>query len=373
MQVLIDLRQNPAAVDRFLSSLPAVTSRVRLFNRIGFGVLDVDGIEILRGKQQGLGIYPAKTLQPFPLIPAGPAIRFDRFIKSEPASWNFDLIVRKAFPGRGKNVVVGHIDTGLDPLHPALSGKPSRFCAIRQDASIDEHVTPFARAGHGTATASIICGDPVLGVAPDVTLCSAALDESSWTTPMVTAAIDWMIVQKVRVLWLGVELPGEYLPELEIQMTRLADANINIVPVVAIGNDGAGTSSTPGNCHDGLSTGAVGKAGGQVYVWGRSGSQTRPDGVCKPDLVAPGHEVMGAATVRMPSYTERLSQPFSGTSFAGPHVVGLASLCLELKPSLTAKELIAGLKASCQPMGLPADRAGAGVPDGEKLRSVLHI
>ena len=59
--------------------------------------------------------------------------------------------------GRGENILVGHLDTGVDDTHPALSGKVAAF------EEFDGIGNPLGTAthdsgNHGTHTAGTICG-----------------------------------------------------------------------------------------------------------------------------------------------------------------------------------------------------------------------
>jgi subtilisin family serine protease len=72
--------------------------------------------------------------------------------------------------------------------------------------------------------------------------------------------------------------------------------------------------------------------------------------VVKPEVTAPGQFHVAAALTTAPAtsllHTSRLYRPFNGTSAATPYTAGLVALALQKKPTVTAGELRAALKAA---------------------------
>ena len=369
MYVLVDLSVNPPLVQPWLDSLrdqAGAPIGVQRFAGTRFAALDITPAQVESGRAQKLLIHPAESLR-FPAIrPAGDPIRVDRVPMVVP--WNQLLIGIRDLAATGAGIRVGHIDSGIDPDHPSVAGHPTAFASIRQNGTtviIDSNATASDSANHGTATASLIAGKAPLGMAPGVELFSAGLC-GPLTVPMVVAAVSWLLEHDVQIVWLGVERPNERDPALETLVTDLLQQNI--LPVTAIGNSGPGTSSSPGNCADGLSTGAVSEGTSEPTMWNQSGSQMRPDERLKPDVVAPGDKVMIAYTHHLPSGPDYQVIPHSGTSLAGPHLVALAALCLELQPALTARDLMQRIFDSCRLFNLDHQRANRGVPWARDIR-----
>jgi subtilisin len=138
-----------------------------------------------------------------------------------------------------------------------------------------------------------------------------------------------------------------------------------MLPVFAIGNEGPGTSRSPGNYPQALS---VGWANSDNTVDPESSSQrfkrrTQP---VVPDLVAPGGDVVSAA----PGGGFQL---MSGTSMATPHVAGLAALLMQAEPKASIHQVERAIFSSCTILdGVPLGRQGRGLPNGPRALANLR-
>src|SRR5205814_7481129 len=106
-----------------------------------------------------------------------------------------------------------------------------------------------------------------------------------------------------------------------------AAASAGVLPVFAIGNEGPGTSRSPGNYTETLSVGAVDRHM-RVPAFSSSIHFNRDLDPDQPDLVAPGVGVISARPGG--GY-----MAMDGTSMATPHVTGVAALLWEAKPEAT--------------------------------------
>jgi subtilisin len=255
----------------------------------------------------------------------------------------------------GQGVLVGHLDTGVDASHPALKGRVADFAEWDFLGGKVAKSKPHDSATHGTHTAATICGVAVqgrsVGVAPDAQICSGMVIEGGKVIARVLGGLDWLIGLNVRVISMSLGFP-----DYEPAFTRVVDILVsrNIVPVFAIGNEGANTSRSPGNYPDSIAIGAIGKDG---LTPSFSGSEhfNRKDDPDKPDCVAPGVAVISAKPGGG-------WQEMDGTSMATPHVAGVVALLLQAKPGASASEIRKALLDSSKPIdGEPPLRYGHGV------------
>ena len=266
----------------------------------------------------------------------------------------------------GNGAVIGHLDTGVDGTHPGLRTAIARFAEFDfLGRQVVPDPQPHDTDDHGTHTAGTIAGRPLngrnFGVAPDASLASAIVIEGGQVVARIIAGMDWAIGQGVQVLSMSLGLRGflnDFLGLTQIVRQR------GVLPVFAVGNEGPGTSRSPGNYSEALSVGAINRSR-EVASFSSSQRFARPNDPVVPDLVAPGVGVISARPGGG-------FQSMDGTSMATPHVAGLAALLLEAKPTATVDELENALFRSCslQP-GQSPDRAGRGLPNGPQALKIL--
>jgi subtilisin len=173
--------------------------------------------------------------------------------------------------------------------------------------------------------------------------------------------MDWALGNGAKVLSMSLGFPGfvpDFLPIVRILRLR------GMLPVIAVGNEGAGTSRSPGNYAEAL---AVGWANEDDTVDPESSSQRfqRAEQPIVPDLVAPGGDIVSTA----PGGGYQL---MSGTSMATPHVAGLAAILWLAKPQATVNQIERAIVDSCSPLpGVPDERQGRGFPNGPRALQLL--
>jgi serine protease AprX len=243
--------------------------------------------------------------------------------------------------------------------------------------------------GHGTHVAGIIAGNGYLsggqyeGVAPAATLVDLrALDANgagtdSTVIAAIQAAIALQNTYNIRIinLSLGRGIPVSYTQDPLCQAVEAA-WNSGIVVVVAAGNygrlsmygsNGFGTITAPGNDPFVITVGAT-KNNGQSSARGEtkasysSKGPTTYDHVVKPDIMAPGSDIVSLAA---PGATLETNYPsalvngtdgnadymtLSGTSMATPTVAGAAALMLQEQSTLTPDQVKARLMKTASKM-----------------------
>ena len=266
----------------------------------------------------------------------------------------------------GTGVLVGHLDTGVDATHPALKGAVAAFAEIDLTGNRIPKAKPSDSGDHGTHTAGTIVGREVkgsrFGAAPGAKLASAMVIEGGDVVARILEGLDWIIGEGVKVLSMSLGLRG-YREDFVALMQAVR--NRGVLPVIAVGNEGPGTSRSPGNYAIVVSIGACDE-NDNVADFSSSQEILRPSKRRVPDLVAPGVGVLSA----MPGGTYA---KMDGSSMATPHIAGLAALLWQAKPNATVDQIEAAILKSCtRPKSMPANRSNLGVPDAIKALAILQ-
>jgi subtilisin family serine protease len=173
--------------------------------------------------------------------------------------------------------------------------------------------------------------------------------------------MDWAVGNGIRILNLSLGIRGfveDFLPVTQILRSK------GILPVFAVGDEGPGTSRSPGNYAQALSVGSLDQSG-TIATDSSSQLFRRKTDPIVPDVVAPGVGVFSAK----PGGGFQL---LDGTSMATPHIAGLAALLMEAAPQKTVDEVEAAIFNSCRlKAGFTADRAGRGLPNAARALALL--
>ena len=350
------------AVDERTKSIGA-PSAVQYFPNLGImlGTVDRAGLTTLeKNKKEVSAVFSPPDLsliRPFEdSALAGPPVG---------ESWALTRLKIPELWAKGLTGLIGHMDTGADSTHPSLANAVDSFALFddtgRQVTNAQATDTHF----HGTHTAGILVGKPfngsTFGCAPDAKLAVATVIEGGDTTGRVIAGLDWCVGQGVRLVSVSLGL-RQFEPQFStiLQLLRQRD----ILPIVAIGNEGPLTSRTPGNLPEALSVGAMDE---MDQIWINSSSQQMPEEPKRnvPVIIGPGAGVWSC----IPGGQLR---SLSGTSMATPHVTGLAALLLQHRPDMPVADLEKAIIASCKrPPGISTLRGNKGVPNGVDALAAL--
>lgn len=265
------------------------SQKVTYFPNLGvmLGTVDEAGLAALKADRKKVGKVVGAP--DFSLIPpvteaalAGPApgVSWALTRLKIPALWDKGL--------HGEGVLIGHLDTGVDPTHPALLGKIDAFAEFDfLGQRMTNGVTRDTRY-HGSHTAGLLVGAPVggvtFGVAPGAKLASSIVIEGGDVPARVLGGLDWCVGQGVRVVNLSLGLPGH---DDEFSMILQLLRQRNILPVVAVGNEGPQTSRSPGNLPESLSVGAFDEID-EIWLGSSSEQMAGPPARTAPVLIAPG-------------------------------------------------------------------------------------
>lgn len=333
---------------------------MRYYPHLGimYGSVDREGLASLRTENAVSNIHAAPQ---FRLIRPVSISKPTKLASANKVTWGIkrlgvDKLWTMGLSGAG--VRVGHLDTGIDASHPALKGALFAFAEFNRLGVQIQGAKPRDSGDHGTHTAGTIAARTVngisFGVAPGCQLASALVIEGGNVIARVLAGLDWAIGQNVRVLSMSLGLVGardDFRPIIKIMRKS------GILPVIAIGNEGPGTSRYPGNYPESLSVGAIDE-NDDIADFSSSQKFLRKLEPIVPDLIGPGVDVLSC----IPKGEYVLS---SGSSMATPHIAGLAALLFEAFPKATPLQIEQAIAASCKlPKSISPERGNLGIPSG---------
>ncbi len=256
---------------------------------------------------------------------------------------------------RGRDIQVGVLDTGVHGDHPSLAGRVKSFVVIDPLGRRVAASPAFDGGQHGTHVCGTIAGGQssdgvAIGVAPEAALHVASVLLGQATLGTLIEGISWAVEMGADVI--SMSLGFTYYEPLFTNVFDILLLTYGIVPVVAIGNENHGNTSSPGNAYNALSVGAVEKGPGKrldVAAFSSGASLVFPGQeiqalVNKPDVVAPGAQVFSCIPP-----TRAVGRLFDhvfmdGTSMATPHVAGCVALLMAAQPETPVSDIIQVLK-----------------------------
>ncbi len=296
-------------------------------------------------------VIPSPRLRPVDPVEAFPS---SGMTAPTGVQWNVSMIgadkVWDEFDVRGEGIVVGQSDSGADVNHPELKE------SYRGNTEGDDYnwfdpwngkSSPYDDGGHGTHTLGTIVGQNGIGIAPRATWFACAnLNRNLANPALYLDCMQFMLApfpqagdpfsdgdptRAADVLnnsWGCPDIEGCDPNALLDAANHLRDAGIFVV--VSTGNDGpnCSTVNAPLSLYDSVfSVGAIDQFGDIAGFSSRGPVTADGSGRMKPDIAAPGVDVYSSLPGGM--YGSN-----SGTSMAGPHVVGAVALLWSAQPSL---------------------------------------
>ncbi|ONI70130.1 serine protease [Kribbella sp. ALI-6-A] len=251
----------------------------------------------------------------------------------------------------GAGVDVAVLDTGIDQQHPDLDDRVAAATSFVPDEEVTD------RHGHGTHVASTIAGTGEAsggterGVAPGARLHVGKVlnNEGGGQESWIIAGMEWAARdQRAKVVSMSLGGgPTDGSDPISQSLNELS-AETGALFTVAAGNAGPGyyTASAPGIADAALTVGAVDGADklAEFSSWGpRVG-----DGGLKPDITAPGVDILAARSQHAPEGSGAY-QLMSGTSMATPHVAGAVALLAAQHPDWTGQQLKEAIVSTAKP------------------------
>ena len=175
----------------------------------------------------------------------------------------------------------------------------------------------------------------------------------------VLKAFEWILRNRqrynIRIVNISVGMTYRTRSEQDVLVKGVEKLwDEGLVVVAAAGNQGPdpGSVTAPGCSKKIITVGSSDMLSGKRAVSGRGPTF---ECVCKPDLVAPGKNIMACSPGAGNLYSMK-----SGTSMSTPLVSGAIALALEKDPLLTNLEVKMMLRESTEDMGLPRNQQGWG-------------
>jgi subtilisin family serine protease len=252
-----------------------------------------------------------------------------------PAVWEAGAI--------GTGVRVAVLDSGVDTTHPDLA---PRIVATRSFVTGEDVID---RNGHGTHTASTVAGTGAAsdgkerGVAPgaDLVIGKVLGDNGSGPISGIIAGMEWAArTEHAKVINMSLGTAAWHTQDDPLsQAVNQLSAETGTLFVIAAGNSGNTpyAVSAPGTADAALTVGAV-DTSDQLAGFSSTGPRMLDDGL-KPDLTAPGVDVLAARSQQLNDGGEGYYRSDSGTSMAAPHVAGAAVLLAGQHPEWTGQQL----------------------------------
>lgn len=313
--------------------------------------------------------------------------------------WNMRMIraddVHQVTDG-DRSVLVGVLDTGIDPTNPDLAGNvdPDFSVGCTRDGVPDTRRSAWqvTSSHHGTHVAGIIAGarngTGIVGVAPNVRLAAVkVVDDSGYIYPeYALCGILWAAEQGMDVTnhsylldpwnrWCS-NSADQSAVETALRRAMAWSEEQQVVTVASAGNGGddltqasvdraspsngapterrvdAGCRPLPAGLPDVVTVSSVGASGEKAYY------SSYGDGAIT--VTAPGGDAWHDWQAERPDTSTTIWSTtgtghswMQGTSMAAPHVAGVVALIRSVHPELTADEVRQRLVDSARPLGCP--------------------
>ncbi|MEZ2371590.1 S8 family serine peptidase [Arthrobacter sp. RCC_34] len=330
---------------------------------------------------------PVNGDEPTTLVPAGPADAM------ESQQWDMAQIkadqANKVTDGNRK-VLVGVLDSGIDPTHPDLAANISVPDSVNCTAGGRPDQTPGGwyptTSDHGTHVAGTIAaarnGVGIVGVAPNVRLAAVKVvsdagfiypeyaicgfmwaaqrgmdvtNNSYYIDPFefwcddqpdqaavresVARAVNWSVKRGV------VSSAAAGNSSVDFTLNTQDDGSPNDAPAPTPRTINQGCKDIPSQLPGVVTVSSIMKTGQLSYFSNR--------GLGEIDVAAPGSSIL--STIPKGKYGLK-----SGTSMASPHVAGVLALMKSAHPELTPAQMVAKLRADATPTPCSAPQANIG-------------
>lgn len=291
---------------------------------------------------------------------------------------------------QGKGVGIAIVDSGINQSGDLYTNMGVNRQVANVYFNTDYNQNTSDGYGHGTHISSVAAGDgsdsngKYIGVAPMANVINVKVtnDDGSARSSDVISGLQWVLENKatynIRVVNISFNSTLA-----ESYHTSPLDAAVEIlwfnkiVVVVSAGNQANGVLYPPANDPFVITVGATDDKGtsslNDDVVTSFSAYGMTSEGFAKPDLVAPGRNIiarlvntnMGMAKDHPANVIAQTYFKMSGTSVSAPMVSGAVAILLQSEPNLTPDQIKYRLTATANKSwtGYSSTKAGAGYLD----------
>ena len=375
------------APETAMPATPDGTDRVLELDSVNTVSVTADKADIRSAWTDLRGARPAATTSTDASLPGGKRVWLNGKVEATldesvpqigaPEAW------AAGYDGAGTTVAV--LDTGYDATHPDLAGRVVEAKNFTGNTDPDGSVAVDGN-GHGTHVASTVGGSGAAsdgerkGVAPgtDLIIGKVLDDSGDGSEDQIIAGMEWAVAQGADVVSMSLGTPWatdgtDPMSRAVNRLTRESGALF----VVAAGNSGPGeqTVGSPGAANLALTVGAVDKQ--DQPAWFSSRGPRFGDGAIKPEITAPGVDIVAAraAGTSLGNLLDQYYTSLDGTSMATPHVAGAAAILADQHPRWTAAQIKAWLVSTSKTLpDQPVTFQGGGRVDvAAAVRSPLSV
>ncbi len=279
-------------------------------------------------------------------------------------------------------ITIAVLDSGIS-RHPDLEGK----CMIFKDF-VNDQKEPYDDYGHGTHVCGILCGSgeasrgKYRGIIPNSRLVvGKVLDaRGDGRADVMLQGLEWILENSrqydIRLLNISVGIGSLKDKQKTRRLREMIEClwDEGVVVICAAGNKGPaeGSISDIGGTTKAVIVGCCDDFGGkelkeacELY----SGRGRSNDSVRKPDLVAPGTNIISCSHEAkwVGNRYQNLYKSLSGTSMATAVVTGCAALMLQKEPYLSNEKVKERLRYTAEDLGKPWNLQGWGMVDLKRL------
>ena len=272
----------------------------------------------------------------------------------------------------GSRVKIGIIDTGISTHEEFGSRIKGQAVFVNQINGYSQDITSTTDEwSHGTHVAGLAAGESS-GLAPDAEIYSAKVIHTTSvtgagggggeeTTLGILEAIEYLVNNSVDVINISLGQYHNLGTGMRQDLINYASVKHNIVFCVSAGNSGSvygdrGSLNNPATALQSIAVAASDTSG--TFLADFSSKGPKPDYSIKPDITAPGINILGPSNSGSGYVTK------SGTSMASPITAGAAALIIDYLKDMNLTynpgTIKGALLSAAKDMGYQSWRQGAG-------------